>query len=177
MLSVFMTPWTKPTSIHCATRDAWTATTASNSARPGFSARAAPGWWRAMAWSARRRSRPVSPVAAAYWKLPTRRWLLATRASTAPGSRASRRTRRPVATTARERVVGMPRACIASLTTYSRSIGPTAARPSPPRANGVRPEPLRCRSRSRPCASFSSPSSRARPSPRRGLKEPNWWPE
>ena len=44
----------------------------------------------------------------------------------------------------------MPRACIASLTTYSRSIGPTAARPSPPRANGVRPEPFRCRSRSRP---------------------------
>ena len=87
---------------------------------------------------------------AAYWKLPTRRWLLATRASTAPGSRVSRRTGRPVATTARERVVGMPRACIASLTTYSRSIGPTAARPSPPRANGVRPEPFRCRSRRRP---------------------------
>ena len=42
----------------------------------------------------------------------------------------------------------MPRACIASLMTYSRSIGPTAAKPSPPRENGVRPEPLRCRSRS-----------------------------
>ena len=41
----------------------------------------------------------------------------------------------------------MPSACIASLTTYSRSIGPTAAKPSPPRANGVAPEPLRCRSR------------------------------
>ena len=83
----------------------------------------------------------------AYWKVPTRRWLLATRASTAPGSTASRRTGRPVATTASERVVGMPRACIASLTTYSRSIGPTAAKPSPPRENGVRPEPLRWRSR------------------------------
>ena len=104
-------------------------------------------------------------MAAAYWKLPTRRWLLATRASTAPGSRVSRRTWRPVATTASERVVGMPSACIASLTTYSRSIGPTAARPSPPRANGVRPDPFRCRSRSRPSASTSSPSSSARPSP------------
>ena len=33
MLSVFMTPWTNPTSIHWATSDAWAATTASNSAR------------------------------------------------------------------------------------------------------------------------------------------------
>ena len=31
-------------------------------------------------------------MALAYWKLPTRRWLLATRARTAPGSRVSRRT-------------------------------------------------------------------------------------
>ena len=58
------------------------------------------------------------------------------RASTAPSSSVSRCTGRPVATTESERVVGMPRACIASLTMYSRSIGPTAARPSPPRANG-----------------------------------------
>jgi hypothetical protein len=43
MLSVFMTPWTKPTSIHRATSDAWAATTASNSARYGFSASAAAG--------------------------------------------------------------------------------------------------------------------------------------
>ncbi len=28
MLSVFMTPWTNPTSIHCATSDAWPAITA-----------------------------------------------------------------------------------------------------------------------------------------------------
>ena len=40
---------------------------------------------RRIAWSASRRSRSGSPVAAAYSKLPTRRWLLATRASTAPG--------------------------------------------------------------------------------------------
>ena len=84
----------------------------------------------------------------------------AARSRAAPGGRSP--------TTASERVVGMPRACMASLTTYSRSIGPTAARPSPPRANGVRPEPFRCRSRSRRRPSMSSPSSSARPSPSRG---------
>ena len=36
MLSVFITPWTKPTSIHWATSDACAATTASNSARYGL---------------------------------------------------------------------------------------------------------------------------------------------
>ena len=41
-----------------------------------------------------------------------------------------------------ERVVGIPRAAMASLTMYSRRTGPSAARPSPPRENGVRPEPL-----------------------------------
>ena len=101
---------------------------------------------------------------AAYSKVPTRRWLAATRVSTAPGRNVSRATRSPVATTASARVVGMPSACIASPITYSRSIGPTAALPSPPRANGVRPEPFRCRSRAVP----TSPSSSARPSPRRG---------
>ena len=81
-----------------------------------------------------------------------------------------------VVDTARARVVGMPSACIASPIKYSRSIGPTAARPSPPRANGVRPEPFRCRSRRRPAVSTTSPSSSARPSPRRGTYIPNWWP-
>ena len=83
--------------------------------------------------------------------VPTRRWLLATRVSTAPGSTVLAlhpASRSP--TTASERVVGTPRACMASLTTYSRSIGPTAAWPSPPRENGVRPDPLRCTSRSVP---------------------------
>ncbi len=37
-LSVFITPWTNPTSIHRATRDAWAASTARNSARYGASA-------------------------------------------------------------------------------------------------------------------------------------------
>ena len=49
---------------------------------------------------------------------------------------------RPSPTTASARVVGMPSACIASLMTYSRSIGPTAAMPSPPRENGVRTRAL-----------------------------------
>ena len=90
MLSVFITPWMKPTSIHCATSDACAATTASNSARYRFSASAAAGWCRSIARSASRRSRSTSSVARAYWKLPTRRWLLATRARTAPGSGVSR---------------------------------------------------------------------------------------
>src|SRR6478609_1409156 len=175
-LSVLSTPWTKPTSIHCATSRACAATTASKSARYGACAAPASGWCRSIATSASRRVSSMSPWAAASWKLPTRRWLLATRASTAPGSTVSRRTPRPVPTTASARVVGIPRACMASLTTYSRSIGPTAARPSPPRANGVRPEPLRCRSRSPPSRSTSSPRRRALPSPSRGLKPPNWCP-
>ena len=47
----------------------------------------------------------------------------------------------PVATTASERVVGIPSACIASLMMYSRKAGPSAHLPSPLRENGVRPEP------------------------------------
>ena len=60
------------------------------------------------------------------------------RVSTAPGSGVSRHTVSPVATAASERVVGMPNAAIASLTIYSRSTGPSAARPSPRRENGRR---------------------------------------
>ena len=78
-------------------------------------------------WRGRRAgaARSGSRRAAAYWNVPTRRWLAATRASTAPGSMVSRRDllarwpRRPA-----RGVVGMPRACIASPITYSRSIGP-----------------------------------------------------
>ena len=33
MLSVFMTPWMKPTSIHCAISSAWAATTRSKKSR------------------------------------------------------------------------------------------------------------------------------------------------
>ena len=169
MLSVFITPWMKPTSIHCATSDAWAATTASNSARYGLLGVARPpgggGRWRGRRAGAAGRGRR--------WRGRTGSCRPAGGCS--PPGRARRRaaavsrcTGAPVATTASDRVVGMPRACIASLTTYSRSIGPTAARPSPPRANGVRPEPLRCRSRSAAVGVVSSPSSSARPSPSRG---------
>ena len=44
--------------------------------------------------------------------------------------------------TASERVVGTPRACMPSLMMYFRTIGPSAARPSPRRAKRVGPEPL-----------------------------------
>ena len=56
------------------------------------------------------------------------------RLAPAPARRSSRR---PAT-----RVVGMPSAAIASLTMYSRSTGPSAARPSPRRENGVGPGAL-----------------------------------
>src|SRR3954451_3327646 len=74
-------------------------------------------------------------------------WLDATRVSTAPGSSVSRTTFSPVTTAASARVVGMPNAAIASLTTYSRRTGPSAARPSPRRENGVGREPFSWTSR------------------------------
>ena len=49
VLSVFITPCTKPTSIHRATSPAWASTTRRYSSRYGFAAPAASGWWRAMA--------------------------------------------------------------------------------------------------------------------------------
>ena len=87
----------------------------------------------------------------------------------------SRLTHSPVEATARLRVVGIPSACIASLMMYSRSIGPSAARPSPPREYRVRPPPLSCRSTRRPSGVRCSPRRIARPSPR-FVKWPNWWP-
>ena len=69
----------------------------------------------------------------------------------------------------------MPRAAIASLITYSRSIGPSAASPSPPRENRVRPDPLNWTSTSRPSGVRCSPSRMARPSPSM-VKWPNWCP-
>jgi hypothetical protein len=75
-------------------------------------------------------------------KVPTRMWLDATRVSTAPGKGVSRQTGSPVVTAASVRVVGIPSAAIASLRMYSRRKGPSAARPSPCRENGVGPDPL-----------------------------------
>ena len=176
MLSVFITPWMKPTFIHCAISAAWRSATCSSRPRkrPGVPTRS--GSWRAIVYSASWRTRSRSPRAAKNWNVPTRMWLAATRVSTAPGSTVSRITGWPVATTASARVVGMPSACIASPISTSRSIGPTAALPSPPRENGVRPEPLNAMSRRRPWRSITSPSSTARPSPSCGEKPPNWWP-
>ena len=105
-----------------------------------------------MTWSASARTPSVSPRAAKNWKVPTRIWLAATRVRTAPGSMVSRITFSPVMTAASERVVGMPMACIASLTMYSRRTGPSAARPSPRRENGVGPEPFSWMSRRTPSA-------------------------
>ena len=117
-----------------------------------------------------------SPRAAKNSNVPTRMWLAATRVSTAPGSTSSRTTGSPVVTAASARVVGTPSAAIASLTTYSRSTGPSAARPSPPRENGVRPAPLSWMSRRLPSLPTTSPSRIARPSPSCGTKLPNWCP-
>ena len=64
---------------------------------------------------------------------------------------------------------------MASLMTYSRSIGPRAARPSPPRENRVRPAPFNWMSTSRPDGVRCSPSRMARPSPSM-VKPPNWCP-
>ena len=154
-LSVFSTPCTKPTSIHARPggpgrprRRRTGRRTAPRPPRPPGGA----GRWRGRPAGAAgrcRRSRRPGPgvLEAADAQVAAR-----DPGEDGAGQHVSRWTPRPVATTASERVVGMPRACIASLMTYSRSIGPTAARPSPPRANGVRPEPLRCRSRRRPSA-------------------------
>jgi NAD(P)-dependent dehydrogenase (short-subunit alcohol dehydrogenase family) len=92
--------------------------------------------------SARALSSSNVPHCAANWNVPKRRWLDATRVSTAPGRKDSRTTGMPVVATARLRLVGMPSPCMASLMIYSRSIGPSAARPSPPLEYAVFPEPF-----------------------------------
>ncbi len=65
---------------------------------------------------------------------------------------------------------------MASPMMHSRSTGPSAARPSPRRENGVAPLPLSWMSRRRPSRSNTSPSRIARPSPSEGEKPPNWCP-
>src|SRR5712671_4844291 len=77
-----------------------------------------------MTWSASRRSASTSRRAAKNWKVPTRMWLDATRVSTAPGKGVSRQTGSPVVTAASARVVGIPRAAIASLTMLFAQDGP-----------------------------------------------------
>ena len=58
---------------------------------------------------------------------------------------------------------------------YSRNMGPSAARPSPRRENGVGPEPLSWMSKRSPRGVSCSPSRMARPSPST-TKLPYWWP-
>ena len=91
----------------------------------------------------------------------------------APGIFASRYTGSPELTIARERVVGIPKLYIASLTIYSLRMGPNHARPSPPREYGVLPEPLRAISYLSPSGDITSVNKCARPSPRSGLNCPN----
>ena len=69
------------------------------------------------------------------------------------------------ATSESARVVGTPMWCIASDTRYSRTDERSTARPSPPRENGVVPEPFSCSSQRSPLASENSPSVAERPSP------------
>ena len=178
MLSVFITPWMKP-DVH-PLRD-------QRGLARGHARRAARGSGRGAAASVRvvPRDRVVGQPAHA---LQCRRAPRSTgrcrrgcgwppRASARRrAARCSRSTGSPVAATASARVVGMPSACIASPISTRAASGPTAAWPSPPRENGVRPEPLKCMSRRRPCRSTTSPSSSARPSPSCGEKPPNWWP-
>ena len=97
MLSVFITPWMKPTFIHCATSAAWRCATASQQREVAVAGRRP-----VRGRGGRSRSRRVgarlsrSPRAAKYWNVPTRMWLAATRVSTAPGSTCSRNTGSPV---------------------------------------------------------------------------------
>jgi hypothetical protein len=95
MLSVFITPWMKPTFIHCAISAAWRSATRSSRPRnrPGAPTRSAS--WRAIVYSASWRTRSTSPRAAKNWNVPTRMWLAATRVSTRPGSTVSRSTGSP----------------------------------------------------------------------------------
>ena len=88
------------------------------------------------------------------------------------GSR-SRTTFSPVLTAASARVVGTPRAYIASLTIYSRMTGPSPARPSPIREYGVGPEPFSWISQRAPSGPITSPKTLARPSPSCGDQPPN----
>ena len=141
MLSVFIAPWMKPTFIHCAISAAATAAPPRSSAS-GASGDA--GELRVVARDRvvdRRRSVSRSPREAKNWKVPTRGWLAATRAS-APRRAAVARSEptSPVAATASARVVEYRARVMASPISTSR-IGPMATLPSPPREEGVWPSP------------------------------------
>ena len=105
----------------------------------------------------------------------------ATRQTMAPGSAAGRpsynmslTTSSPVVTKLKARVVGMPRWCMASLQTNSRSDERNTARPSARREYGVGPAPLSWSSSRLPDDVTTSPSDMARPSPSCPAQLPNW---
>ena len=142
VLSVFMTPWTNPTSIQRATSDACASTTRRYRSRYRLG---------------RRRPRVVTGdgvVGECTQQVPVAgrgRVLECAHAQMArgyPGEHRARQRPFPAHLLARgdhrERPRGGDAEAVHGLADeYSRSIGPTAALPSPPRANGVRPDPLR----------------------------------
>ena len=148
MLSVFITPWTKPTDSHrairarlplddafeqCGIRSVGCRKVRIESSR----SRSRQGGGRHLRRSGGRntgrcrrehgslRHGSIRRPAEAAHAVPSRRW-------------------RPLRATAS---LECRRAAIASLTRYSRSTGPTAALPSPRREKTVRPEPFSCRSK------------------------------
>ena len=114
-------------------------------------------------------------LAAIYWKVPTLIWLEATRVKIAPGNKSSLTIFSPVLTTARLLVVGIFKACMASLIIYSLNMGPKTARPSPLLEKDVLPEPLNWISNLVVLLTKCSPNKTALPSPSI-VKCPNWWP-
>ena len=95
-----------------------------------------------MAYSARVFKLSVFSLAAKYSKVPTRIWLSAILVRIPPGVAVSLNTFSPVVTAASERVEAMPKACMASLTIYSRMTGPKGDLPSPCLENLVWPDPF-----------------------------------
>mmetsp|Transcript_22795 Transcript_22795/g.77099 ORF Transcript_22795/g.77099 Transcript_22795/m.77099 type:complete len:231 (+) Transcript_22795:979-1671(+) len=71
----------------------------------------------------------------------------------------------PLETRDSARVVGTPRANMASDAKNSRTEDRSTARPSAPRQNGVVPAPLSCSSHLAPPGTTTSPTEMARPSP------------
>ena len=170
MLSVFITPWMKPDEHPPGDQRRLRGDDRLGTARgtgcprprpPGGGGRSRGR--RAGAAGRRRRWR------AAYWNLPTRRWLLATRASTAPGSTVSR------CTVAPGRDDG-ERAGRGDAERVHRLADDVLAQHRADRGEAVAAARERRPARSpsgagravRPSASMSSPSSSARPSPSRG---------
>ncbi len=177
MLSVFMTPWQKPTDCHSAIRLAVRSATALTHATI-FSCSSkvvSAGKYRCtVSWNSARSCSGL-PWWAKCSKCPKRKKEGATRVTTAAVSKLSRRTGVEAPTRAKAREVGIPNPCIASLQRYSRMLLRNTARPSPIREKGVGPAPLSCISKP-PIACGYWPRCSARPSPSCPAHTPNWCP-